>query len=474
MRILPTRILTCALFILLGTSFAWAQEPPPPAPPPTPAPATAPEVQPPPTLTPTIQTPPTLNANQIDSIRRLIDSPELVTGDPVAMPPGLSPLEHAKQIVGLPKESRPEVLTWERIYGLAVSRVGPAQEEKEGLPGFAQFRDVFLGKTAGAGGKSFRDPAAAVLDLFGRIEKIDNANRNVQFHENIRKLVLELIQGESAGLHQLDVDAISASLTRVNEKQAHEISQFRDRLDDLKVALGLSPHKQVVLQRPNPAAFRLIRNELDTWNRRPDRSLQELPTIIRRMPVLGEVLIEGQPILGKLAKSPEMTEEILTRAATLATKNRGDRAKMPDQGDAAVQLELRMRHRLRNLLEKSRSYERAKESYKLAIRLQDQTFERLVAPSSAVASSRSPIFQMLIEVANDILVAEDRLVSLWTSFRIERLELYRDLGELPYGDWPTFFADLSPVSAISKAVPAAVPSPAAGKPVTPQNPSGHS
>ena len=41
------------------------------------------------------------------------------------------------------------------------------------------------------------------------------------------------------------------------------------------------------------------------------------------------------------------------------------------------------------------------------------------------------------------LNAEDRLVTIWTSFQTERLALYRELGILPYDDWKSFFNDLS-------------------------------
>ena len=147
-------------------------------------------------------------------------------------------------------------------------------------------------------------------------------------------------------------------------------------------------------------------------------------------------------MLGMLDKNPDLLEEILTGAAQLAIKNRSDRDKRQAQGDAAVQLELRVRRRIRNLMDTTRAYEAERRSYELAIRLRDQTFERLVAPRTEVTSSRSPLLKELIEEANEILKVEDRLGGLWTSFRAERLAFYRDLGVLPYKDWSSFIADL--------------------------------
>ena len=81
--------------------------------------------------------------------------------------------------------------------------------------------------------------------------------------------------------------------------------------------------------------------------------------------------------------------------------------------------------------------------YELAIRLQDQAFERMVAPSTGAISLRSPLLEGMIEHGNRSCEIEDRLVSLWMTFRAERLALYRDLGVLPYKDWTAFYADLA-------------------------------
>jgi hypothetical protein len=218
---------------------------------------------------------------------------------------------------------------------------------------------------------------------------------------------------------------------------------------------------EFILQRPSPEAFRATRDAVDSWLRRPDRSLQELPRLIEGLPALGEVVVDGQPILAKVDKNPDLLEDVLTRTALLAIKNRNDRDKSQAPENANVQLELRVRRRLRKLFETRRAYEAEKRSYELAIRLQDQSFERLVAPPTAVISSRSPLLNELIEKANEILNVEDRLVGLWTSFQTERLALYRDLGVLPYNDWASFYADLSPRPVAAEAVPAGTRPPAA-------------
>jgi len=153
----------------------------------------------------------------------------------------------------------------------------------------------------------------------------------------------------------------------------------------------------------------------------------------------------------------------LTAAARLGIKNRADRDIGRAPGDSGAQLELRVRRRIRNSFEMGRAYEREKRSYELAIRMRDQAFERLLAPSVGVISSRSPLLEGLIEQVTQLLSVEARLAALWTSFRAERLALYRDLGVLPCNDWNSFYADLSAGRVADDTVPAVLPKPGAAK-----------
>ncbi len=242
-------------------------------------------------------------------------------------------LDYDKEIAGLPKgEPARRSSPGNGSTRLALVRAGSGHGG-QGAADFAQFRKDFCGKAPGAG-ERFRDPSAAVLDLLGRLEAIDNARRNIEFHENLVKLLRELIQGQSSGLHQLDVDIVSASMARAQQKRADEISQFRDGLDELKVVLGLSPRVEFILQRPSPAAFREVRDanrQLAKKNR--PKPPKNCPGSWTGLPALGEVVVDGQPILAKLDKNPDMLEEILTRTAMLAIKNRNDSGQASSSGE---------------------------------------------------------------------------------------------------------------------------------------------
>ena len=164
-------------------------------------------------------------------------------------------LETDKEIAGLSKGSRPELLTWERVYALAVVRVrsrrgayleslAPAALEAEaarnGIADFAGFATLFVAVGPLNGVMAFPDPSAAVLELLRRLQTIENARVNVALHEMFDKWIQKVANGES-GLNQLDVDLVRASWDRARRRLAEEIAQYRDELEKFKIAVGLRP-----------------------------------------------------------------------------------------------------------------------------------------------------------------------------------------------------------------------------------------
>jgi hypothetical protein len=366
-------------------------------------------------------------------------------------------LDLDKETAGLSKGSLPELLTWERVYALALvrgrdGRRGFAEAldpkalaeltARHGVADFARFRKEFLTSRSGAGG-TFRDPSRDYLTLLRQLQTIDNARRNVAVHENLMQFVVTLVQGESAGLSMLDVDLVFASLHRARQRLANAIRDFRDGLDDMKVALGLSPHAPVIPDRQSLAAFRAAFDAIESWSASPHRNLPGLFRLFQKLPPLGELVVDGQPVLGTIEANPDPGQDVLASAVRLAITNRNEPAVGPSVGDADAKLELRVRRRVRHLFETRRAYEGEKRSFELAMRLRDQAFERMVSPPTARVSGRSPLLDGLLGHLTQILQDEDRLVTLWTSFRVQRLSLYRELGVLPYSDWASFYQDLS-------------------------------
>ncbi len=320
------------------------------------------------------------------------------------------------------------------------------QAARNGFDDFGRFRNEFLSARL-QGGAGSGDPSNEFLALLDRLEKIDNAQRHAAFYENTFKLFSELIKGESGGLSQLQLDQTEALSIRARQDLAEAIADYRDRLERFKVTMGLSVRAPVVLDREIVASFGKVFDQARSWQERPDHRLSELPGIIKALPALGEVVVEGRSMFALMGGSTDQQEEALTHAARLAIQNRSDLEKGPNRGDAAAALELDIRRQIRRLFELRRAYQAQQRSYELSIRLIDQGLEQLAAPSRVSSLARPAVVATvvtgLLAPERERRNAEDRLVTIWTSFQTERLALYRELGILPYDDWKSFFNDLS-------------------------------
>jgi hypothetical protein len=372
--------------------------------------------------------------------------------------PRITPsFEYEKEIAGLAMASKPELLTWERVYALAMvrARAGPGallqtldpaalerQADRLGVVDFARFRKEFF-----AGG-TFRDPAPDLFALLGRLQAIENSRRRLAMLENLTALFKERVQDPSSGLSRLDIDTVLVALVKAGQTLDHQKRQFRDGLDELKVASGLSPRAAVILDRKAIAGFQDVFDSVANWERQPDRDLGRLTRVIAQLPALGDVDLEGQPLLGPIDVNPDHWEEFLTKAARLALEKRADAAKAAAVDEARTRLELHARRRVRHLVELRRAYEDTKRGYSLAVGIKDQAFERLHAPPSGGGPQRSLLLDRFLEQVASVTTSEDHLVELWTTFRAERLALYREIGALPYADWKTFYAEISTQRAV--------------------------
>ncbi len=87
-------------------------------------------------------------------------------------------------------------------------------------------------------------------------------------------------------------------------------------------------------------------------------------------------------------------------------------------------------------------YEILKRNFVLTIRQKDQAFEQIIAPpagATAAGTSQAPLQTTnLIQFQNSLISIENQLVTFWYQYEQQRLELYRDLGTLPYDEWEAF------------------------------------
>jgi hypothetical protein len=104
-------------------------------------------------------------------------------------------------------------------------------------------------------------------------------------------------------------------------------------------------------------------------------------------------------------------------------------------------IKLNIRNDVRTMLLSYLSYEISKKNFILAIRQKDQAFEQIIAPPAAAAGTNQAPLQTtnLIQFQGTLVNNENGLVTFWYNYQSQRLQLYRDLGTLPFDEWEAFY-----------------------------------
>ncbi|WP_422931129.1 hypothetical protein [Singulisphaera sp. PoT] len=361
------------------------------------------------------------------------------------------PLNQSK-VSGLPANAMPPVLNWQAAYRLALirsreakplrverlddERVAEAARNHE-ADVFAKFENDFLTNA------SFRDPSADLLDLQARLLSIENAHWNQAYLDRWETLLKELILGESSGLGKAELDHFDELNHEARRRQAHLIADYRDRLDAFKVSLGLSTHSPLILDLVPLEPFHESFEALNRWFIDPNRQLEGLATLAQKLPSIGEVVVEGRSILDEMERAPDQLEEVLALATRIALKN-----KLGEEDDDAI--ELRVRRRLRHLVELRIDYALERRRTVMAARMLQDAFEQEIAPPNEPGNpSPGKLGKDVMKIwehSLKIFEIRNQLVSLWTNFHAERIALYRDLGVLPYEDWASFYGQFTAVA----------------------------
>jgi hypothetical protein len=149
-----------------------------------------------------------------------------------------------------------------------------------------------------------------------------------------------------------------------------------------------------------------------------------------------------------------MSERNNFRAALIGYERA--RRNLQNQEDA---LKLFLRNDIRTLHLQYLSYELARRNFVLNIRIKDQAFEQIIQPpagAAGVAQTAQAATQTnnLIQSQGRLIGLENQLVMNWQNFQLARLQLYRDLGTLPYDEWEAF-GELFPARSTSAGASAA-------------------
>ncbi len=190
------------------------------------------------------------------------------------------------------------------------------------LPGFSS-----------VGGNS--DPVIGFIPVVFNLVEIEIDRKNLAFLDSLVNLYGELIQGEASGLSQLQVDQVMQRLITTRQALFTDLITYRLQLDEFKMQMGIPPDTPLVVDMSLAQPFYDVFNAVDAWQRRADRSLNELPNIIAKLPELEDIDVEGRSVLAPyrnyrstikqfVPETEEGLEDLLQSAVRIALEYRMD------------------------------------------------------------------------------------------------------------------------------------------------------
>jgi hypothetical protein len=316
------------------------------------------------------------------------------------------------------------------------------QVDRLGNVDFDRFRGEFFSS-------GFRDPAPRYFAVLKHRQAVDAARGQVALAKNLRVLFEELIQGQAAGVSRLQLDELEHLLLLSRQRLADELTSYRSAADELKVSLGLPPGTSLVLDERILEPFATVFLATDAWQRSPKHVLTELPVLHDRLPRLEDVKI-GAWILRDVVQGNLFEEPFPLTAVEIARTHRPTLKNEQAGLDDRNALELRIRTLVRNLILIYKNYDLERKRLELPLREVDHWFDQLIAPpvggTSALAQSANAVPQAtrVMESQTRLYQSRLRFVTLWLQYKEQALELYRELGILPYDNWEAFYRSFVP------------------------------
>ena len=197
---------------------------------------------------------------------------------------------------------------------------------------FAQFRQQFIvdmltGGTIAQPGVGFNlvgfstggntDPTLGFIPNAQQFAEVLIDLRNLAYFEQLAALYEQLIEGESSGLSQLQVDQVKSRVVTARSTVIGDILTLRTQNDQFKQQLGLPPDTPMV---PDLSLFQPyldVFTEIDEWQRSPKRKLEDVPKIVNRIPQLQDIVLDGHSIIGMYKNSTTYIDNEEDLEATL-------------------------------------------------------------------------------------------------------------------------------------------------------------
>ncbi len=430
------------------------------------------------------------------------------------------------------------VVPFLRGGGRAVTLEALTQAERSllyAVRSFAKFRQEFVvttltggqiqqfGVSTTTGGFTLagnNDPTTGFLNVVEDVQIVENNVKNLAVFNRFVEVYRELINGESSGLSQLQLDQVRQQVQNSRSQLLQSRTTYRNDLDLFKIQLGMPPDVPVIIDRARTRGFQRTFEEIDKWSLSPKRELEQLDEIVARLPKLEDLVLDGRSCQAIFSQAEDANlEGLLLISERVALENRLDlmnaRAQLYDTWrqirvaanalkgvlnvavtnsfvtppttnnpfgfvDQAKQfslvinaelplvrvaernnlrlqlinyqrqrrtlqntedfLKFQLRQEIRQMQLLYQQYLIAERNLVLSVRLKDQAFEQIIAPPQPNAGGNQAALQTtnLIGFQLSVVGNENNLVALWYQYQLFRLQVYRDLGILPFDEWEAF------------------------------------
>ena len=102
-------------------------------------------------------------------------------------------------------------------------------------------------------------------------------------------------------------------------------------------------------------------------------------------------------------------------------------------------LKFQLRQEIRQMQVIYTQFKIAERNLLLSIRIKDQSFEQIIAPPQPNVQANGATNTLnLIQAQGNVIGQENNLVTFWYNYQVQRLQVYRDLGILPYDEWEAY------------------------------------
>ena len=178
------------------------------------------------------------------------------------------------------------------------------------------------GFSAGSGNS---DPTVGFLNVVEDVAIVENNVKNVSVFERFALVYAELINGETSGLTQLQLDQVNQQLVGARSTLIATQTTYRNDMDSFKIQLGMPPDIPVIIDRSRTKGFKDTFEEIDRWSLSPKRELEQLAFIVEKLPKLEDVILDGRSCQDVFTeKNTPHLEDLLKTAERIGMENRLD------------------------------------------------------------------------------------------------------------------------------------------------------